>query len=879
MRLTGAPAVVFNFTPMLKSLLSCLVLLLTILTGPTRAAEPRETTPLDTWEFTEDTSPTATTPTPPAQASWRTVSIPHVFRQAGLPDNAAGWYRQTFAATTADHERRFFLLLEGAASVTDVFVNGRHIGQHKSAYTAATFDLTPAVHFDASNLLLVRASNRDDETKGILARSTLYYVNGGMFRAAQLVKTGAVHIFPDLGSSGVYLTPANVTATRADLGVRTVVRNPLATPASVLVHHSVTAPDGSICARFETTGTIPAGETVTIAATTFLLTPKLWDLGQPNVYSVRTELIVNGKPSDVVTESVGFRSLALRDDKLFLNGREVQLRGVNKHAQTEYAWNAVSDDDQRAEWRSIHDLGVNFVRLAHYPHSHLEYALADAQGVAIWAENGFAGQSWKSGPDEDKIVTPDGERLTREMVRQNWNHPSILFWSCGNETIGTTASRYAEVIREEDSTGNRLITHAVAKDQPQNCDFLAHNTYEGWYGGKIATFSTNPKNAFVSETGAGDWLTHHTPYGTFKWSVNKFEPEEYAELFAEYRLQTVCRDAVAGHPMFTWWTFHEFYDRKFKQNRNTKGLLTLAGQPKDLFYLFQSFLNPDTPVVHLNGSTHFYRQFAPDNGIKAYANVPSLELILNGVSQGHLANGTYSTPPEPAKAKDGALTTTPGLRVDNVFFWKTPLAPGRNVIEVTDGHGHSDRMIVYQAASPGTPAPAAADALVQDLRSSNPANPALYIDRPVEAQSPVYTDVDGSSDNTFDRLPPVLAGATWIATRRLSDPALKTDLSFRLNSSAKGATVFVMASTGDYPVITLKSHANAIAAHAAAFTEKLTTAGFKPVATATPVIWRDHDLNRTFATLWSRPLAPGEILSLPGETLDYVLLLQPSPHQ
>jgi len=860
---------------MIKPLLACLALL-SIVTL-VRADEPRETTPLATWDFAVEATPdnptAAPTLSPPAQADWKPVSIPHIFRQSGLPDNAAGWYRQTFATTSADQARRFFLVLEGAASVTDVFVNGQHIGQHKSAYTAAAFDLTPAVRFDRPNELLVRVSNRDDETKGMLARSSLYFVNGGLFRATQLVKTGAVHIFPDLGSSGVYLTPANVTAARADLGVRTVVRNPLSTPAAVVVRHIVTAPDGSVSARFETRQTIPAGATVTITAASSIASPKLWDLGQPNVYSVRTELVANGVVSDVVTESAGFRTIALRDGKLILNGREIQLRGVNKHAQTEYAWNAVSDDDLRSEWTALHDLGVNAVRLAHYPHSHLEYTLADQQGVAIWAENGFAGHQWKGAAEEDKAATPDGERLTREMVRQNWNHPSILFWSCGNETIGATASRYSEVIREEDSTGNRLVTYAVAKDEPKNCDFLAYNTYEGWYFGKIARFLTNPHNSFVSETGGGDWVTHHVPYGSFTWSVDKFEPEEYTEIFAEFRLQTVCRDAIAGHPMFLWWTFHEFYDRKFKKNRNTKGLLTLAGQPKDLYYLFKAFLNPAAPVVHLNGRTHFYRQFAPDNGIKAYANVPSLELILNGVSQGRLANGTYSTPPEPTKAKDGTVTTTPGIRVDNVFFWKTPLAPGRNVVEVRDGQGHNDSMIVYQSASPGVPAPASD--LVQDLRSSNAANPAIHIDRPVEAQAPVYTDVDGSSDNTFDLLPPELTGATWIATRRLSTPDLKTDLSFRLNPASSGATVYVLLSTGTHPIITLKPDDEATAAAATALQKSLAAAGFKPVST--PVVWRDHDLNRSDAVLWSRPAALGETISLPGETLDYVVLLKPAP--
>ncbi|MEN9841212.1 MAG: hypothetical protein RL376_1012, partial [Verrucomicrobiota bacterium] len=814
---------------------------------------------------------------PLSYASWQTVTVPHIFRQSGLPDDTAGWYRQTFTATEADRARRFLLVLDGAASVKDVFVNGRYIGRHKSAYTGATFDLTPGLHFDQPNTLLVRVSNRGDETHAMIARSPLYYVNGGLFRHARLVKTsGAVHLFPEFGSTGVYHTPAKVSAEQADLSSRTWVSNPRTTPAAVVVRHTVLAPDGSVAARFEAAQTLPPGQTAALTASTTLATPKLWDFGQPHVYSVRTEVLADGALSDSVTEPLGFRTIALRDGQFYLNGRQVQLRGVNKHEQSEYAWNAVGDAEPLREWQLITEMGGNTVRLAHYPHSHLDYSLGDRNGLGIWAENGFAGHYWEGGQADDMVVTTDGERQTREMVRQNWNHPSILFWSCGNETVGTVASRYATVIREEDPTGNRLITYAISTEKPENCDFLAYNTYEGWYGDRLSQFSANPRNAFVSETGAGDWLSHHVPFGAYQWTVDKFEPEEYAALFTEYRLQTVCRNAVEKHPMFLWWNFREFYDRKFKNNRNTKGLITLAAYPKDLYYLFKTFFNPAVTTVRLTGSTHFYRAFAADNGIKAYANVPALELTINGVSQGKKANGDYRIPdgfnPPNKQGKSAPVT---GIPVDNVFFWKAPLTPGRNVIEVSDGAGHTDRMIVYQAADAnGTPAPAAPTALVQDLRSSNPASPAVFIDRPVEAQLPFYTAVDGSSDNTFDLLPAELTGAAWIGTRRLSDPALKTDLSFRVNPASSGATAYVLFSTGSHPAVTLKPTRPELVAAAAQLQVSLAAAGFRP--TGTPVVWRDHDLNRADAALWTRTLAPGETLALPGHTLDYVVLLKPA---
>jgi beta-galactosidase len=825
---------------------------------------PRESIALTAWQFTADAETSVAPTEPPKNAKWEPIVVPHVFRQSGLPDNAAGWYRQAIPLTDADRGRRIYLMLEGAASVKDVYVNGVHIGQHRGPFSASAYDLTPALNMGQTNTLDVRVTNRDDETKDCFSRSTLYYVNGGMFRKAWLVKTGEVHIFPDMGSSGVYLTPGNITEAGADLNARTVVRNPQARPAEVVVRYSVTDPSGEPCARFEAWQTIPAEQTATVAATERIANPKLWDIRRPNLYTVRTEVSVEGLVSDAVTERVGFRTITFKDKRFYLNGREVQFRGVNKHAQTEYVWNAVSDDDLRREWLEMADLGANMVRLAHYPHSRLEYDIADERGMVVWAENGYAGQLWTGPGTEQKTVTSDGERLTQEMVRQNWNHPSIFFWSAGNETILPVAGHYADVIRQEGDP-TRLVTYAASGDQRlPNCDFVAYNTYDGWYtSGPYTDFTKSPHNDFVSETGSGDWITHHVPYGSAKFTVDKYEPEEYGEMFTEYRLQTVCRNDPAGHPMFLWWNFREFYNLKFKQNRNSKGLLTLAGMPKDLFFLFKAFLNPDEPVVHLCGRHHFLRAFDPNNGIKAYSNAAELQLTLNGVSLGKTANGSYRLPD--VTFKNQRIT---GIPAANIFFWKTPLKAGRNVIEVTDGRGHSDRMIIYQKPS-DTPDPAS---LVQDLRSSNAGNPACFIDRPVEAQGPVYTDVDGSSDNTFDILPKEIEGAGWIATRRLSDPALKTDLEFRVNPAAGPATVFVLFSTGIYPTVTLKQPDPAIQTAAEALRQSLAGAGFK--STGSEAVWRDQLCNRAFAELWSRTCKPGEKVSLPGQTLDHVVMIR-----
>ncbi len=831
--------------------------------------QPRDVIPLVNWEFAKEKTPGPLAP--PADADWKPVTIPHIFRQSGLPDEAAGWYRLKFDLKKSDEKRRIYLLLEGAATVKDVYINGVPAGQHKGSFTASAFDLTPGVRIGQPNVLDVRVSNRDEETKGCLGRSTLYYVNGGIFRKAWLVKTGAVHIFPESGSSGVFLTPSDITADKAVLGVRTVVRNPLDKPVRVRLLHRVSDPDGKVCAEFGEEATVPAGQTLPVSGSGVVAKPVLWDLGKPVLYTVRTELQSEGAPSDAVTEQTGFRTIELKDGCFLLNGREVQFQGVNKHAQDEYVWNAVPDEVLRREWDSMIDMGANAVRLAHYPHSSLEYDIADKRGVAVWAENGFAGHSWKGAQPEDKVVTPDGERLTREMVRQNWNHPSILFWSVGNETIATTASHYARVIRGEDPSRLRLVTYAANGAVPTDCDFVAWNTYDGWYSGNYDGFAALPRNRFVSETGCGDWITHHIPHGVRKWSVNKFEPEEYAEMFTEYRLQTICRNDKQNRPLFFWWNFREFYDKKFKANRNTKGLVTLGGLPKDAYYLFQAFMNKQKPVVHLCERQHFLRRFAPDNGIKAYSNAAKLTLTLNGVDQGTLQNGAYRIPDIQVKDKAGKVTDIKGIPVENVFFWKAPLKPGRNVVRVSDDKGNSDEMIVYQAAAESLPADAAAT--VQDLKSSNPANPALFIDRPVEAQSAFFSEVDGTSDNTFDVLPKEVKGAAWITTKRTSAEGMQTDLSFRIHPDAKAARIFVLFSTGTHPAVTLLQPDEEVTKAAGLFRKSLAENGFSD--TGTKAVWRDQMLNRSDAELWSRVVKPGEQVTIPGQKLDYVIMVKP----
>lgn len=822
---------------------------------------------LTTWQFCQDTSPEGSELVIPEDAEWTELSIPHVFRLSGLHEQSAGWYRRTVKVEEAEKSQSFYLFLEGAGAVADVFVNGQHMGRHKGAFTAAAFDLTPGIKFGQDNDLVIRVTNRDTEAANCLSQSNLYYTNGGLYRPVWLIKTGQVHIYPDMGSTGVYLTPKNISPEKTDLEVKTYVKNSQTEPADIIVRHTVTGPDGKQCAAFEATGTIAAGLVKPITATHSITAPQLWNIKQPNMYTVQTEVLVDGNISDALSERTGFRTVEMKDGCFMVNGKELLVRGVCKHQQGEHKWNALNNEDLIEEWEGMLDLGCNTVRLAHYPHRRFEYNIADENGIAIWAENGLAGQKWDKGAMKERETGPnaDGERITREMVYQNWNHPSIVFWSSGNETYEQVSAHYAGVIRQIDKT--RLITYASEGTEGigpgSNIDFIAKNPYQGWYYDHYTGFKKLPDNAYISETGSGSWITHHIPYGTLRWKVDHFEPEEYNELVSEFRFQTIFRNNPSGHKMFLWWNFREFYNKKFKNNRNTKGILTLAGMPKDFYYHYKSFMSNED-VLHLCGRHHFYRQFSPDNGIKAYSNADEVELFLNGVSQGVRKNGDYAHPDSKYRGR-----VIKGPMINNVFFWKAPLSPGKNVVEVRDDRDNSESMIIYQKATEGT-IPVPEDSLVVDLKSSNENNPAIFIDRPIEAQGPFYTEVDGSSDNTFDILPEPVKGARWIATKRLSDETNLTDLDF---SVTRPATVYVMYATGTFPAHTLDKPDEATMKAAAALKEGLGKDAFED--TGIQGTWRRHNLWLADCGLMSRVVKAGESISIPGQTLDYVVLVKP----
>jgi hypothetical protein len=374
------------------------------------------------------------------------------------------------------------------------------------------------------------------------------------------------------------------------------------------------------------------------------------------------------------------------------------------------------------------------------------------------------------------------------------------------------------------------------------CDFHAANTYPGWYGNGVDGFSIH-NAGYISESGAGGVVTVHCDYAAARHVTNKYEPEEYQQQIAEQLYEHIFRDGAGKVGIYTWWAMRDFTDNKYKNGKttpgiNSKGLLTYAGDKKDVYYLYRCFLRPDEPTVHITSQRYFLRTGDVANGIKAYSNSKELTLTLNGEKLSTLQNGAHT---------DGQAR-----RLDNVFYWPVPLRTGKNDVSVDDGQGHTDAAVIYFYGSGGAPIPTGgSQPLVTDLKSSNPANPAYYMDMPVHPQWPIYYDLDTTADNSFDQLPEAVEGATWIAQRRVTKAGQETGLSFTVT---RPATVFIMCT-------------------ATAHSPEFSAAGFSPVESS-PLVWRDNALMLVPAELFSRKVAAGDRISIPQADRDLIVMLK-----
>ena len=613
--------------------------------------------------------------------SWQTVSLPHTYNaQDALPGptmyQGPVWYRKEFTARPEWKGRRVFVRFEAASLAADVYLNGTKLGSHQGGFAAFCFELTPNLRMGALNKLAVRVDNKRGTISPLGGDFTIF---GGLYRPASLIVTDMVDITPlDFGGPGVYLKQTSVTEARAEVEVVTKISNGSRQAKDITARVTVLDAGNKTVVAARANGAVQAGETSEVKQTLVIPKPHLWNgVADPYLYKARIELLQGSRVIDVIEQPLGLRYFKVDPQRGFLlNGKPMQIHGVNLHQDGgEMGW-AVTAKDEDRDMAILREMGVDGVRLAHYQHSDHFHTLCDRNGVLAWSELALVNNVNHT----DEFRANVRQQLT-ELIRQGFNHPAIVMWSMHNEIgsrdkPGDIIKELADLAHAEDPT--RPTTGAASGDTMANLpdvmgalDLVSLNIYSGWYSAKSEELATEldkynlkygSRGASLSEYGAGASVKQHQQGMTeHPAPTGRLHPEEWQAIQHEIQYPIVqARPYLWGS--FLWVMFDFASAGRHEGDTdgiNDKGLVTRDRTiRKDAFYFYKAHWNP-APMIYIASRRDTERKSAATS-IKVYSNSPKVTVKLNGKSLG-----------EATKV------------ADRVFLLKdVTLAEGENLIQV-----------------------------------------------------------------------------------------------------------------------------------------------------------------------------------------------------
>lgn len=608
----------------------------------------------DGWEFRK-----------PADTEWTSVNIPHTFNLDAYRQpnyyQGKGLYRRVLTLPEVDPHRRYYLKIDAASKAAEVTVNGKSAGSHAGGYTAFVVDVTD--YIQKENIIEITVDNGRKDITPISADFTFW---GGIYRDVWLVSTPEQHFRMDnMGSDGVFVSTPEVNGQRGKIQVKGEVTNDAETAVTLEVQNQIYSPQGDLLQTRKQKVKLKAGETREFGYVSDVIANlDLWSPETPSLYKVKTQLL-NPKTNEVIdekTNKVGFRWFAFDGNKGFsLNGKSYKLRGVNRHQDQAPVGVALDDEAHRRDIRLIKELGCNFIRISHYPQDDAIVEMCDELGLLAWEEIPIINIV----PDTPGYAD-NCELNLREMIRQHYNHPSIIAWGYMNEILLTVppvdspewqpckertvalAQRLEAALKEEDSS--RVSVMAFNMTNLYNEigldleDVVGWNLYQGWYVDKLEDFNKWCEDQhrryphhpmIISEWGAGSDRRLHTTEGrAFDFSM------EYQQTYVEHYLPFIEeKEWISG---CTYWNFIDFNVAARQESMprvNNKGLFYNDRTPKDVAYYFKSMWRKDIPVLRIASRDWKVRvgKEGETQQIKLYSNLPEVELFVNGESAGKQA--------------------------------------------------------------------------------------------------------------------------------------------------------------------------------------------------------------------------------------------------
>ena len=571
------------------------------------------------------------------RAQWEVVTLPHTWNAKDGQDGGNDYYRGTcyyakkLALSECDGAEEVYIEFEGANSSADVYVNGKLAVHHDGGYSTFRANITELL--DGDNEILVAVDNApNDRVYPQMADFTFY---GGIYRDVNIICVPKAHFDLDYyGGPGITVTPI-VDGANANVEVQGYFTGLAGTETVTYI--------------------IKDGDTVLAEATVEAADGKsnfvienvhLWNgRKDPFLYTLEAVLSDGEKALDDRTVRFGCRYFEIDPERGFiLNGEEYALRGVSRHQDRWGIGNALLPEHHKEDAELIYEVGATTIRLAHYQHNQYFYDLCDEMGFVLWAEIPYISQHMPNG--RENTITQ-----MKELVAQNYNHPSIFVWGLSNEITMKGADDpdllenhhiLNDLCHEMDKT--RLTTMAIVSmcdmdaEYVQIPDTVSWNHYFGWYGGDT---SMN-----------GPWLDNfHAKYPNLPVGVSEYgcealnwhtsDPQQgdYTEEYQAYYHEELIKQLFTRKYLWAThvWNMFDFgADARAEggeDGQNHKGLMTFdRSYKKDSFYAYKAWLS-DEPFVHLCGKRYVDR-VEEVTKVTVYSNQPEVELFANGVSLG-----------------------------------------------------------------------------------------------------------------------------------------------------------------------------------------------------------------------------------------------------
>ncbi len=617
----------------------------------------------DGWQFSKTAGGSETEQAGNAQLSWEAVELPHTWNGTDGQDGGNDYYRgvcryrKILRKEEITEDGEVYLEFEGVNSSADLYVNGKLLAHHDGGYSTWRCNITDSLQEE--NQILVAADNGpNDHVYPQMADFTFY---GGIYRNVSLLCVNRARFDLDhFGGPGVAVTP--------------VMKGE---DAEVSVEAWLTGTTGSERLRFTVwDGQEKIAETETEAgspaATLHIEKAHLWNgRKDPHLYTLQALLTDGERQLDERNIRFGCRSFEIDPERGFiLNGESYPLRGVSRHQDRPGKGNALSRADHQEDMELICEMGANTIRLAHYQHDQYFYDLCDEKGMVIWAEIPYISRHMEKG--RENTVSQ-----MKELIVQNYNHPSIVVWGLSNEITMNGAGDpdllenhriLNDLCHEMDPT--RLTTVAVVSMcEPDEeyltvPDVISYNHYYGWYGG-----DTSMNGAFFDSFHAKypDRAVGMSEYGceALNWHTSNPEQGDYTEEYQAYYHEELIRQLYTRP--FIWathvWNMFDFAaDARAEggeDGMNHKGLVTFDRKyKKDAFYAYKAWLSDD-PFVHICGKRYVDR-VEELTKVTVYSNQPEVELLVNGERLGRKTASDHFFYFEVPNAGESVLTAVAG---------------------------------------------------------------------------------------------------------------------------------------------------------------------------------------------------------------------------